>query len=198
MRLHREHHRDEAAGDRRGARAAVRLDHVAVDPDRPLAQLRQSGHRSQRSSDQALDFLRASADLAGGGLALRARRGRAWQHPVLGRHPTFARVPKKGRHTLLDARRTHDPRSPNLDEDRALGMQQETWRHLRRSQIRRRSPVASVSCLALVGLDPLQVLDAADAEDRRVRPACRLPFRRSRSELCVIAGRFVVSALTIA
>ena len=37
--LQREHQRDEAAGDRRGARAAVRLDHVAVDPDRPLAEL---------------------------------------------------------------------------------------------------------------------------------------------------------------
>src|SRR5437016_14431841 len=32
-------HRDEASGDRRGARAAVRLDHVAVHPHRALAEL---------------------------------------------------------------------------------------------------------------------------------------------------------------
>jgi hypothetical protein len=50
--------------DRRGARAAVRLQDVAVQRDRPLAQLLQLRHRPQRTPDQALDLLRAAADLA--------------------------------------------------------------------------------------------------------------------------------------
>ena len=38
--LERQRQRDERAGDRRRARAAVGLDDVAVDPDRPLAERR--------------------------------------------------------------------------------------------------------------------------------------------------------------
>ena len=41
QRLERERQRDERAGDRRRARAAVGLDHVAVDPDRALTERRQ-------------------------------------------------------------------------------------------------------------------------------------------------------------
>src|SRR5262245_60304307 len=47
-------HRDEAAGDRRSSRAAVRLDHVAVHPDRALAELAAVDDGSQRAADQAL------------------------------------------------------------------------------------------------------------------------------------------------
>ena len=75
--LEGERQRHEPAGDRRGARAAVRLDHVAIDPDRAFTEVRQLGDRPQRSSDQPLNLLGASADLAGRRFALRPRRGGA-------------------------------------------------------------------------------------------------------------------------
>jgi hypothetical protein len=83
---------DEAARDRRRACAAVGLDHVAVDPDRSFAKLLQFRDRSQRPADQALDLLRASADLSGARLTLRPRGGGAREHAVFRRHPAFAGV----------------------------------------------------------------------------------------------------------
>ena len=62
--LERQRQRDEGAGDRRRPRAAVGLDDVAVDPDRPLAERREVGHRAQRPSDEPLNLLRPAADLA--------------------------------------------------------------------------------------------------------------------------------------
>ena len=56
--------RDARAGDRRAARAAVGLQHVAVDADRALAEPREVGHRAQAAADQPLDLLRASRLLA--------------------------------------------------------------------------------------------------------------------------------------
>ena len=57
--------RDPAAGDRRGARAAVGLDDVAVDGDLPLAERLEIDDGAQRAADQPLDFLGAAALLAG-------------------------------------------------------------------------------------------------------------------------------------
>ena len=62
--VERQHQRDERAGDRRRARAAVGLNDVAVERDRPLAELLEPRHRAQRAADQALNLLRAAADLA--------------------------------------------------------------------------------------------------------------------------------------
>src|SRR5205809_1403147 len=45
--------RDEAAGDRGRARSAVRLDHVAVDPDGALAHLGALDHGAQGAADRA-------------------------------------------------------------------------------------------------------------------------------------------------
>src|SRR5439155_1611297 len=54
-------HRDEAAGDGGGARAAVRLDHVAVHPHRALAELRAVDDGAQGPADEPLDLLRPAA-----------------------------------------------------------------------------------------------------------------------------------------
>ena len=51
--------RHVAAADRRAAGAAVGLDHVAVDPDRALAERGEVDHRPQRPADQPLDLDRA-------------------------------------------------------------------------------------------------------------------------------------------
>src|SRR6185369_11208287 len=64
--------RDPGAGDRGRARAAVGLQHVAVDGELALAERNEVNHRTQAASDQALDLDGAAALLAGGGFAPRA------------------------------------------------------------------------------------------------------------------------------
>src|SRR5690242_9911162 len=61
---------DVRAADRRAARAAVGLEDVAVEPERPLAQRLQVGHRSQGPADQPLDLDGAALLLARARLAL--------------------------------------------------------------------------------------------------------------------------------
>src|SRR3974390_2128068 len=77
------------AGDRGRARAAVGLQHVAVDRDRALAERLHVDHRAQAAADQPLDLLRAPALPAARGLAGAARMGRTRQHAVLGRNPAL-------------------------------------------------------------------------------------------------------------
>ena len=55
---------DVAAADRRGAGAAVGLEHVAVDDHLALPQQPHVAHRPQRAADQALDLLGAARRLA--------------------------------------------------------------------------------------------------------------------------------------
>ena len=56
--------REVAAADRRGAGAAVGLEHVAVDDHLPLAQQPHVAHGAQRAADEALDLLGAARRLA--------------------------------------------------------------------------------------------------------------------------------------
>ena len=51
---------DVRAGDRRAARAAVGLEHVAVEPERPLAERLEVADRPERPPDQPLDLDRAA------------------------------------------------------------------------------------------------------------------------------------------
>src|SRR5690606_15717027 len=87
---HRIDERDVRAGDRGGARAAVRLQHVAVERDRAFAECGAIDTRAQRTADEALDLERAPALLAARRFALGAFVGRARQHAVLRRDPAFA------------------------------------------------------------------------------------------------------------
>ena len=111
---------DEGAGDGRRARAAVGLQHVAVEVDGALAQLLQVEHGAQRAADQALDLLRAAALLAARRLAVAAGVGGARQHAVFGRDPALAAAALVRRHLLLDrggaqhagVRRTRSAPSP--------------------------------------------------------------------------------------
>ena len=92
-------------GDRGRARAAVRLDDVAIDADLPLAHALQVHHRSQRAPDQPLDLLRAAGRLAACHLAARALMGGARQHAVLGRDPAAPLAAQPARHAGLQAGR---------------------------------------------------------------------------------------------
>ena len=91
------------AGDRGGARAAVGLEHVAIERDLVLAQRLHVDHGAERAADQPLDFLRPARLLARGRLAARAGVGRARQHAVFGGHPAVARhlrAPPRGERRL--------------------------------------------------------------------------------------------------
>ena len=139
--LQRQHERHECAGDRRRARAAVCLDDVAVERDRPLAELFEPRDRAQRAADQALDLLRASADLARRRLALRARGRRARQHAVFGRHPALARVAAEGRHAVFDARGADHFRLAGFDEDGTFGVNQVVRRDAGGAELFRKTAV---------------------------------------------------------
>src|SRR5688572_235318 len=93
------------AGDRRAARPPVGLKHVAVEPDRPLAQRLEVDHPSQRASDQPLDLDRAATLLAARGLPCDPLAGRRGEQRVLGGHPAFALVAQPARDVLVDHRR---------------------------------------------------------------------------------------------
>src|SRR5204863_9389477 len=91
---------DVGAGDRRAARAAVRLEDVAVEPQRPLTERLEVGDGTDRTADQPLDldgpaFLAPRARLA---LRTRARRGR--QERVLGGHPPYSPAGQPPRNPL--------------------------------------------------------------------------------------------------
>ena len=113
---------DEGAGDRRRARAAVGLEHVAVERDRSLAEGREIEDAAQRPADEALDLLRATALLAARRLAVAARVRRPRQHAVLGRQPALAAAALVRRHLLLDRSGAQDLGVTEGDEHRAFGM----------------------------------------------------------------------------
>ena len=93
---------DPGPGDRGRARAAVRLKHVAIDRDLPLAEPRQVDHRAQRSANQPLDFLRSPGHLAGRGFPSRSGRGGARQHRVFRRDPSLALAAQPRRRLVLE------------------------------------------------------------------------------------------------
>src|SRR5256712_22653 len=120
-------HRDEAARNGGGPRAAVRLDHVAVHPHRALAELGAGDDGAQGPADEPLDLLRSAARPAV--LAGRARGGRARQHGVLRGDPALALALQEGRHLVIERRRADHLGRPELDQHRALGVDQEVPRH---------------------------------------------------------------------
>src|SRR5437867_13180285 len=115
--------RDEAARDGGGPCSAVRLDHVAVHPHRALAQLGAVDDGAQGPADEPLDLLRPAARTAV--LAGRARVGRARQHRVLRRDPVLALALHEGQHLVLERRRADLRGRAELDQHRALGVEQE-------------------------------------------------------------------------
>ncbi len=182
----RQHHRHKGSGDCGGACAAVGLEHVAVEPHRPLAEVLEPHHRPQRPADQPLDLLRAAADLARGGFALRARAGGARQHAVFGRHPPLARAAQEGRHAIFHARRAHHARAAGFDQHRPFGVDVDAWSQLERAQLVGLSQVCSHlfsfrPARPALAVQSIRTCAPADAAGPHGRPACRLRGRRSGS-----------------
>src|SRR6185436_14171005 len=114
---------------------SVRLDDVAVEPDRVLAELAEVVGRAQRATDEALDLHGTASLAAGPRLPGGALSGRGGQHPVLGRHPAAAAAGKPARHPFLDAGRAQDARLPEGDEHRAVRLLDEVRDDVDRPQL---------------------------------------------------------------
>ena len=114
--------RNPCAGDGGGAGAAIGLDHVAVDADLALTQRLQINDGAQRTTDEALDFLRATALLAGGSLALHAFMGGARQHAIFGGDPALAAVAQPRRRLLFKTGGNEHMRVAEFHETGTFGM----------------------------------------------------------------------------
>ena len=115
--------RDVGAGDRRCARAAISLQHIAVERDGALAQGAAIDAGAQRPTDETLDFERPSALFAARGFAIAAAVGGARQHAVFGRDPTLALAAHEARHLVVDAGVAQHAGFAERHQHRALGVE---------------------------------------------------------------------------
>ena len=111
--------RHKAAGDGGGAGSAVALEHVAVDGDGMLPQLRQVHGGPEGTAHQPLDLCAAGRELQLGDVPLAALPVGPGQHGVLRRHPAGA-LRHMGRHPVLHAGAAENHGVAALDETAAL------------------------------------------------------------------------------
>src|SRR5690606_21661212 len=88
--------------------------------DRVLPERARVDHGAQRTSDEPGDLVRAPADALAHRLAVRAGRGRARQHRVLGGDPAVPRTLAPAGHPLGEGGLAQHLRAAELDEDAAL------------------------------------------------------------------------------
>lgn len=102
--LSRELDGDRCTGDRSCARAAIRLQDIAIHPKRALAEFFQIHDGAEGSADEALNLGAASIHTPARGVALFAGEGRIGEHGVFGRDPAagFVLLLHPTRHALLD------------------------------------------------------------------------------------------------
>ena len=137
--LAREREGDARAGDRRAARAAVGLQHVAVEVDRVLAERGEVDDAADRAADQPLDLDRAAVGPALGRVARLAVAGRRGEHPVLRGDPAAARCRPATRHAVLMRCGADHARLAHRDERRPGRGAHEARLDRRRAQrVRRR------------------------------------------------------------
>src|SRR5581483_6222688 len=134
----------EPSGDGGTARAAVGLQHIAVDVDCALTQRRKVDHTAQRATDQALDLDRAAVRPALAHVTLLTLPGRRGKHAVLGCHPAAARSGQPTGNTLLRRGRADDARLAHRYQGRARGGADEAGIDGGRAQRIRPSPVAAL------------------------------------------------------
>ena len=108
-------HGHVGAADARRARAAVGLEHVAVDGDGALADDAEVHDGAQTAADEALDLHGATALLAAHRLALRARGRGPRQHAVLGGQPAATRAAQPAGHAFAQRGRAQHVRVAQLD-----------------------------------------------------------------------------------
>jgi hypothetical protein len=141
--------RDIRAVIRGRARAAIGLQHVAVERDRSFAERTQVDDRAQRAADQPLDLERATRLLAARRFAGRAAVRRARQHSVLRRDPAFTFPAQERGHAVVDARGDEHTRIAELDQHGAFRVPRESPRDAHASELIGRAsarPQCSLSC----------------------------------------------------
>jgi hypothetical protein len=116
---------DPGAGDRRASRPAVRLEDVAVEPERPLAERLEVADGAQRAADEPLDLDRSPVGPPARHGTLRPLAGRSGQHRVLGGHPAAPAAVEPAWHTLLDRGGAEHDRLPLAVEHRAVRLLEE-------------------------------------------------------------------------
>ena len=114
-------HRHVGAGDARGARAAVGLQHVAVDGDGALADDAEVDDAAQAAADEPLDLHGAPGLAPAHRLAGGARGRGAGQHAVLGREPAAARAAQPAGHAVAERGGAEHDRVAERDARRAGG-----------------------------------------------------------------------------
>ena len=114
--------RNEPPANRRGARAAVGLENVAVNRDSAFAERGQIDHRTQRAADEALDFHGAPLLFATRGFAHGALVRGARQHAVFRRDPALVFAAQERRHFFFHAGGAKDVGVAAADERRAFGV----------------------------------------------------------------------------
>src|SRR5512139_2627064 len=132
-----------AAGNGGSARAAVRLDHVAVDVQRAFAEQPQVEHGPQAATDESLDLVRATALLASRGLAIAAGVRCARQHAVLRSEPALSLAFQETGDFFLNARGADHAGVAKLDQDGAFCVLGVTPRQAYRAQFVRAAPAGS-------------------------------------------------------
>src|SRR5262249_49161586 len=131
--------------DRSRARAAVGLEHVAVDRDLAFAEALEIDRGAERASDETLDLLRAPARrLAASVAALASLAVCTRMHLILRRDPALALSFHPGRDLGLDRRRAKDDRMARAVEDGSLRVPLETDRHLYGPEHVRRAPIGTL------------------------------------------------------
>ena len=118
----RQRQRDPGAGDRGATRAAIGVQHVAVERDRHLAHRRTVHHGAQRAADQTLDFLGSARLLAPSRFPVAAGVGGAGQHAVFRGDPAEAGVAQERRHPGLDAGGAQNLGVAHADQGGAFGV----------------------------------------------------------------------------
>ena len=116
--VHRACQRHHCAGNGCGPGAAVRLQHIAVQGNRPLSQRFQVHRLAERTPDQPLDF-DAAAIFFNAVTLFPFRRG-CRKHGILRRNPSLPFIPQERRHRFLHAGRTDHPGIPRGNQAAAV------------------------------------------------------------------------------
>src|SRR6266481_5170735 len=137
--------RNESSRDGCRACPPIRLNHVAIEPHRTLAQRLLVRHRAQRSPDQSLNFQGSAGLFSPRCLARRTFLGGARQHSVFAGNPAFAAPLQKTGHAVIDAGSADYPRVPQLDQHTSFGRGDKVRRDFQGTHLLRGPAVGSHS-----------------------------------------------------
>ena len=100
--------------------AAISLQHIAIQCDRPFSQRCAVNNGTQRSSDQSLNFQRAATLFTTGRFPRHAASRGTRQHAVFRCDPAFALAAQKRRDPFLHRRRAKNVGVTTADQNRTL------------------------------------------------------------------------------